>query len=243
MAATAHSYRIILQQLFIMRGLFSSICLLLAAVPSIFAANSAGCGKAKTLNNQQYSVQVNGKSRSYILNIPDNYNQSNPYRLVFLWHQLGGSAQKIVNGENPNAGGVIPYYGLKALAGNSAIFVVPEGLNAGWANSGGEDVAFFDAVVKTVEADLCESILRVAARHALTFSRCEHSSSFLHGLQLWWCHVALSRMYAPEHGPCCCCHLWGRAEWLFWRRTARCLLWSTRDQRLCPQRGNGSLCS
>ncbi|EAT88535.1 hypothetical protein SNOG_03330 [Parastagonospora nodorum SN15] len=132
-----------------MRGLFNSACLLLAL------SNSAGCGKAKTLTNKQYSMQVNGKNRNYFLNIPDNYDQSKPYRLIFTWHQLGGSAQKIVNGENPNAGGALPYYGLKAVADNSAIFVVPDGLNAGWGNQNGEDVTFFDQLVKTVEADLC----------------------------------------------------------------------------------------
>jgi poly(3-hydroxybutyrate) depolymerase len=84
-----------------MHGFFSSVCLLLASVPTIFAANSAGCGKPKTLQNRQYSMQVNGKNRNYILNIPDNYDQNKPYRIVFEWHQLGGSAQKIVNGEDP----------------------------------------------------------------------------------------------------------------------------------------------
>jgi poly(3-hydroxybutyrate) depolymerase len=139
-----------------MHGLLSSVCLLLASVPTIFAANSAGCGKAKTLqNNRQYSMQVNGKNRNYFVNIPDNYDQNKPYRIVFEWHQLGGSAQKIVNGENPNAGGVLPYYGLKALADNSAIFVVPDGLNAGWGNQGGEDVRFFDQLSQSIEADLC----------------------------------------------------------------------------------------
>jgi poly(3-hydroxybutyrate) depolymerase len=124
-------------------------------VPSVFAANSAGCGKAKTITSKQYSMQVNGKNRNYFVTLPDNYDQNKPYRLIFTWHQLGGSAQKIVNGENPNAGGALPYYGLKALAGNSAIFVVPDGLNAGWGNQGGEDVTFFDQMLKTVEADLC----------------------------------------------------------------------------------------
>jgi poly(3-hydroxybutyrate) depolymerase len=38
---------------------------------------------------------------------------------------------------------------------NSAIYVVPNGLDNGWANSGGEDITFFDSMVKTVEADLC----------------------------------------------------------------------------------------
>jgi poly(3-hydroxybutyrate) depolymerase len=100
-------------------------------------------------------MQVNGKNRNYFVNIPDNYDQNKPYRIVFEWHQLGGSAQKIVNGENPNAGGVLPYYGLKAIADNSAIFVVPDGLNAGWGNQGGEDVKFFDQLSQSIEADLC----------------------------------------------------------------------------------------
>lgn len=138
-----------------MRGLLSSVCLFLASVPTVFGANSAGCGKAKTLTSRQYSMNVNGKNRNYILNIPDNYDQNKPYRLIFTWHQLGGSAQKIVNGEDPNRGGALPFYGLKALADNSAIFVVPDGLNQGWGNQGGEDITFFDQLVKTVEADLC----------------------------------------------------------------------------------------
>ncbi|KAH7110533.1 Alpha/Beta hydrolase protein [Dendryphion nanum] len=138
-----------------MRGLLNSVCLFLASVPTVFSANSAGCGKAKTLTSKQYSMQVNGKNRNYFLNIPDNYDQNKPYRLIFTWHQLGGSAQKIVNGEDPNRGGALPFYGLKAIANNTAIFVVPDGLNQGWGNQGGEDVTFFDQLVKTIEPDLC----------------------------------------------------------------------------------------
>jgi poly(3-hydroxybutyrate) depolymerase len=136
-----------------MRGLFTAACLLLASMPSVFAANSTGCGRAKTLTNKQYSMQVNGKTRNYIMNIPDNYDQTKPYRVVYLWHQRGGSAQKIVNGENPQQGGVIPYYGLKALAQNSAIFVVPDGLNQGWANQGGEDVRSFCTSYRETDTD------------------------------------------------------------------------------------------
>ncbi|KAK3197421.1 hypothetical protein GRF29_216g149505 [Pseudopithomyces chartarum] len=138
-----------------MRNLLTSAFLLLASATSILATNSAGCGKAKTLTSKQYSIQVNGKNRNYFLDIPSNYNQNNPYRLIFTWHQLGGSAQKIVNGEDPNRGGALPFYGLKALANNSAVFVVPDGLNAGWGNQNGEDVTFFDQLSKLVEADLC----------------------------------------------------------------------------------------
>jgi poly(3-hydroxybutyrate) depolymerase len=119
------------------------------------AAQSAGCGKNPSIGNRQYTVSVNGRQREYIMKLPDNYDKNQPYRLVFLWHQRGASATKIVQGEDPNRGGVVPYYGLPPLANNSAIFVVPNGLNAGWANNGGEDTAFFDQMVKIIEADLC----------------------------------------------------------------------------------------
>jgi len=48
-----------------------------------------------------------------------------------------------------------PYFGLERLAKGSAIFVAPQGLNNAWPNAGGEDIAFFDDMMKTVEADLC----------------------------------------------------------------------------------------
>jgi poly(3-hydroxybutyrate) depolymerase len=135
--------------------LVATACLVLASLQGILAANSAGCGKTLAIKNQRYSMTVNGKSRSYIMKIPDNYNNTHPYRLIFTWHQLGGSAQKIVDGEDINHGGALPYYGLEAIANKSAIFVVPDGLNAGWGNQGGEDLTFFDQMVKSVENELC----------------------------------------------------------------------------------------
>ncbi|KAM7189315.1 alpha/beta-hydrolase [Naviculisporaceae sp. PSN 640] len=130
-------------------------------VETVTAAPSAGCGKAPTITSTRYNININGKNREYFVKLPDNYDRNRAYRLVFTWHQLGGSAQKIVNGENPNQGGVLPYYGLPPLANNSAIFVVPNGLNQGWGNQGGEDVTFFDKLVERIEADLCvETSLR-----------------------------------------------------------------------------------
>ena len=137
------------------------VAFVLMMATAVMAARSAGCGKSPTIRSQQYNINVNGKSRQYIMKLPDNYDNNRAYRLVFTWHQLGGSAQKIVNGEDPNRGGALAYYGLNAIANNSAIFVVPQGLNNGWGNQGGEDVTFFDQLVKTVEADLCvETTLR-----------------------------------------------------------------------------------
>jgi len=47
------------------------------------------------------------------------------------------------------------YYGLRRLANESAIFIAPQGLNNGWANSGGEDITFIDSLVSTAQNGLC----------------------------------------------------------------------------------------
>ncbi|KAK4461508.1 hypothetical protein QBC42DRAFT_178423 [Cladorrhinum samala] len=134
---------------------------LVSLVGFVAAERSAGCGKNPTISSKQYTISVNGKQRQYFVKLPDRYNKDTAHKLIFTWHQLGGSAQKIVNGEDPNRGGVLPYYGLNAISNNTAIFVVPNGLNNGWGNQGGEDITFFDQLVKTVEADLCvETSLR-----------------------------------------------------------------------------------
>ncbi|KAI0179933.1 Alpha/Beta hydrolase protein [Hypoxylon sp. FL1284] len=75
-----------------------------------------------------------------------------------------------------------PYYGLPPLSNDSAIFVVPNGLNVGWGNLGGEDVTFFDTMVKTIEADLCvDTNLRFSTGFsyggAMSYSlACSHAS-------------------------------------------------------------------
>jgi len=147
------------------RNIFSLTVLLflgvLATVTS--AARSAGCGKSPSYQTGgTYTLNVNNKQRQYMIKLPNNYDSNKAHRLIFTWHQLGGSAQKIVQGEDPNRGGALPYYGLAALdTNNDAIFVVPQGLNSGWGNQNGEDVTFFDQMVSAVENALCvETSLR-----------------------------------------------------------------------------------
>jgi poly(3-hydroxybutyrate) depolymerase len=109
-------------------------------------ATTAGCGKAPTLTSGTHTLQSNGTSRSYVLNVPGNYDNTHAYRLVFAFHWLGGSAANVVSGN---------YYGLLPQSNNSTIFVAPEGLNNGWANSGGADTTFVDNMVQTIENALC----------------------------------------------------------------------------------------
>ncbi|WP_086564746.1 RICIN domain-containing protein [Streptomyces africanus] len=120
------------------------------------AAASTGCGKAPTLTSGTRTIQSGGQTRSYILRVPAGYDSNRPYRLLFGFHWRGGTANDVDSGGTD--GYNWSYYGLRRLAdnaNNSTIFVAPQGNGNGWANPGGQDVAFVDAMVNQIEAGLC----------------------------------------------------------------------------------------
>ncbi|MCA2219550.1 cellulose binding domain-containing protein [Jidongwangia harbinensis] len=121
-------------------------------------APTAGCGKSPTLRDGNQTIQSGGQNRSYILRLPANYNSNQSYRLVVGLHWLNGSANDVVgNG----------FYGLQQQSNNTAIFVAPQGLDAGWANTGGRDVTLVDDILRVVENALC---VDTSQRFALGFS-------------------------------------------------------------------------
>lgn len=107
---------------------------------------SPGCSKSSTLSSGTYTTTVNGVQRQYILTLPQNFDRSQPHKLIFGYHWLGGTMQDVVGGS---------YYGIQPLAGSSAIFVAPQGLNNGWGNSNGDDITFNDQILATLQANLC----------------------------------------------------------------------------------------
>ncbi|MGC4876009.1 cellulose binding domain-containing protein [Micromonospora sp. DT43] len=117
-----------------------------AAATNGTLAATAGCGKAPTLTSGTRTISSSGQNRTYILQIPGGYDRNRPYRLVFGFHWLNGSANNVAS-----AG----YYGLAPLSNNSTIFVAPQGINAGWANTNGRDLTLFDDISRQVENDLC----------------------------------------------------------------------------------------
>ncbi|WP_309238792.1 cellulose binding domain-containing protein [Actinoplanes aureus] len=121
-------------------------------------AATAGCGKTPTLRDGTYTIQSGGQARTYILRLPGNYTSSQPYRLVVGLHWLNGSANDVISNG---------FYGLQQRSGNSAIFVAPQGLDAGWANTGGRDVTLVDDILRVIENDLC---VDTSQRFALGFS-------------------------------------------------------------------------
>src|SRR5690606_35873925 len=122
--------------------------------PGAGGATSPGCGAASPLQAGTLNVDVEGTARNYVLDVPADYDPNTPYRLVFVWHPLGGSASQVVNGG---------YDRLKALANGSAIFVAPDGTDGGnggvsgkgWWNDGDKDMKFFTAMFEELNAGLC----------------------------------------------------------------------------------------
>jgi hypothetical protein len=127
------------------------------------AKASAGCDKAPALKNGTITIESNG-SRSYILRVPDNYDNRHPYRLIIAYHWGGGTADQVAEGTGATES---PFYGLWDLANNSTIFVAPIGEGSGnatgWPNPGGQDLTFSDAMLAQVEAGLCIDTTRIFA--------------------------------------------------------------------------------
>ena len=118
-------------------------------------AMSAGCGKMQFPPSARNEIMVGDLSREYIVKLPANYDPNKPYKLIFAWHFLGGSAQGIAGGFG---GG---YYGLESMSGGTAIFVAPEGIDAAWPNTGGRDVNFAKAMVEWMRNNYCIDNTRI----------------------------------------------------------------------------------
>ena len=122
------------------------------------AVRSAGCGAATWPAEGAGTIEVDGVTRSYIVALPESYRADRAYRLVYAWHGLGGTAERITRG----------FYGLEARADDSTIFVAGQGLptsggsgGAGWPNTGGRDVAFVKALHERLRTSYCIDEARV----------------------------------------------------------------------------------
>ncbi|GLH99641.1 ricin-type beta-trefoil lectin domain protein [Phytohabitans aurantiacus] len=117
------------------------------------AATTAGCGKAPGLNSGTHTIQSGGKSRSFILRLPDSYNNTYAHRLAFGFHWWGGTANDVASGGTD--GYAWAYYGMLSQSNNTTIFVAPQGISNGWANTNGEDVTFTDDMIRVIDNALC----------------------------------------------------------------------------------------
>jgi poly(3-hydroxybutyrate) depolymerase len=117
------------------------------------------------LGSGTHTIQSGGRSRTFILRVPANYNNSNPYRLIFAFHWRGGTMNDVSSGGT--SGTAWSYYGMQEQSNNTAILVAPQGLGNGWANAGGEDLTFVDDMNRLIDNALC---VDTTQRFALGFS-------------------------------------------------------------------------
>jgi poly(3-hydroxybutyrate) depolymerase len=115
---------------------------------------SAGCGKATTVTTGKKTITSTNQQRTYIIDIPTNYDMNKPYRLFYSSHWIG-STSEAVRDQN--------YYYLKPLAtaaNQPAIFVAPQSDGQTWQQ---KDHALFDDILAFVKANLCIDTTRVVA--------------------------------------------------------------------------------
>ena len=139
---------------------------------TVAAMPSAGCGKPSTLKNSPGTTinynKITSSGRQYILRLPENYDNSRPYRLVLAYHWYSGSASQVFDCTTEGitcSTTQSPFFGLWNLSKDSTIFIAPDGVGSpqGWYNTNGEDMTFTDDILKEVENDLCVDTTRVFA--------------------------------------------------------------------------------
>src|SRR5258708_26448006 len=124
------------------------------------AVKSSGCGKSSTITfgpvpnenaggapgsgngvgtGQGGYVTLNdskaGGSRGFAMRLPDNYDNSKPYWLIFDFHWNGGNAAQVDNGGT--SGYEYAYYGLQSKSKKGGIFVGPDSGGSGWGKGRG----------------------------------------------------------------------------------------------------------
>ena len=120
---------------------------------------SSGCGK-RAIHTGVFNLHTTDgdkRYRTFLVEVPAEYNPSHGYSLNFVFHGAGGSSSQSYS------------WGLQSVAGASenGIFVFPDGINfqhygVGWDDTkNGYDLPFFDNMVKTLEADFCVNRARV----------------------------------------------------------------------------------
>jgi poly(3-hydroxybutyrate) depolymerase len=75
--------------------------------------------------------------------------------LIIGLHWRGGSSDDVR--------GWSGFYGLKNEYGDTAIFLAPQGLDAGWANTGDRDIRFMRSMISQVQQGTCSDTQRVFA--------------------------------------------------------------------------------
>jgi len=158
------------------------------------AVPSDGCGKdLKYTKSGSFNFNWSRGNRKIWIDIPNNYDKTKPYRLVFGMQCMGGSGENVRNEK---------YYGLKPLdTQGTTIFVAPEG-NGNMLPWDQPDYTMFDELLKQLKNDLCIDVSRVFSTgfsYGSMFSNglSRNHQDVLRGVALY--ETADVNIWLPEH--------------------------------------------
>lgn len=132
-----------------------------AGPAAVDAALTAGCGQASAMTGVfEGAATVASVERSYLVAVPDGYDPTRAYPLVFGFH-----------GRGSNSAQARSYFGVEEAAGGAAIVVYPQGLgqnnvptDTSWDISpASADLDLFDAIVEALAASHCIDRARIFA--------------------------------------------------------------------------------
>jgi poly(3-hydroxybutyrate) depolymerase len=104
---------------------------------------SAGCDKARTLQDGNRMVQSGGAQRTYVLRTPTNYDSAHAYRVILGFHGANGRGSDIA----PS------FFGLWDLSQNSTIFAAPDAVGGLW--NAATDKTMVSDLLTQLEDGLC----------------------------------------------------------------------------------------
>lgn len=123
---------------------------------------TTGCDATSWPESGAYTIEAAGKTRDYIVTLPDDYDGTRPMRLIFVWHGLTGTMEQTAGS------GFWGYFGLQNVADGSAIFVAGQGLPSAegetdyaWRDTDDEDTAFAAAMIERFSNDYCIDASRI----------------------------------------------------------------------------------
>jgi poly(3-hydroxybutyrate) depolymerase len=121
---------------------------------------SSGCGRSHSSGQFNGNIMVDGRNRTYLLSVPNNYNPNNNYPLIFGFHGQSWLGFSFRNAP--------PQQRMEADAAGNAIFVYPDGLDVGggtgWdLSANGYDVRYFEVLSAALMSDYCVDPSRVFA--------------------------------------------------------------------------------
>lgn len=104
---------------------------------------SAGCGKARTLQDGNRTLKSGSMDRAYVLRTPTDYDNTRPYRLIIGFHGAGGKGTDVA----PS------FFGIWDLSAGSTIFAAPTAVDGTWKPN--IDNTMVSDLVKQLSDDLC----------------------------------------------------------------------------------------